>query len=108
MAGIFSTELWHTLLPTSPVTPAQLFVVPAGQVCVVRSIDHWCGSGIPTRADYGELVADLFWTAVFMSGLNHPSGQWRGRQVFTGGQIITGQADADLLFSRGSGYLFTS
>lgn len=63
---------------------------------------------MPTRADFGELVANQFWVAVFLSGLNHPTGSWRGRQVFDQGQVITGQADADLLFSRGSGYLFSA
>jgi hypothetical protein len=101
----YSALLWQQLLTTSPTSPSLLWTSPAGFVTVLRQIDVWCGSGTVTRVDFGEQLADQFFLSLFPQGADHPSASWSGRQVFHPGQTITGQANADFAFCRGSGYV---
>lgn len=83
------------------------YTVPAGYVCVLRDVDAFCH---PTGSASAFVIAGnlsaVIWYWENASGFVG-SGQWRGRQVFRPGQIITFEAQIGTYDFSASGYLLS-
>lgn len=97
---------------TIPLEPATIYTVPLGYTLVMRDLDG-IGPNSTNAIILSELTADQNFLAVPAVLTPDPIGMistytWRGRQVFSGGQILQWAAYEDLIFARVSGYLLTA
>lgn len=101
MADVYSTRLYAAL----DLHGNEGYTVPGGYVCVLRDVDIFSyssgsESGFALEGDLGQVI----WYVLVPPDTTQ-SYQWRGRQVFNPGDIITFNASAGSFDVTASGYL---
>lgn len=101
MASVYSTQFFAVLGGTSSYT----FVVPTGQVAIVRDLDGYInnvlgGSFVLQNAAGGRIYGNLQ-----IPGSSAVVMQWTGRQVYSAGQSIVCVLGGDPVDFALSGYL---
>jgi hypothetical protein len=101
---VYSTRLFEALALTTNVG----YTVPAGVRAVLRDVDIFIGAhGTETAFAILGGMGQVIWYVDVASATTGQSFQWRGRQVFNPGDIISFVASANGVDVSASGYLLT-
>lgn len=85
------------------------YTVPAGYVAVLRDVDVFCNLYSTSTEFYVAGVGGAILWYVTVGALTDPSFyQWRGRQVFNAGDIITFAGSSNGVDMTASGYLLST
>jgi hypothetical protein len=101
-----SSRVYSTrLIEQAGLTGNVGFTVPEGFTCVLRDVDCYVANyDTETGFYFAGAVGNILWRVVFPDSAES-SQQWRGRQVFNPGDIITFAAQANPVDFAASGYL---
>ena len=101
----YSTQLFSE----SPLIGGHGFTVPDGAVIVLRDMDVWEASATgSTSFTVGNASGGLLWAVEGGTTFATRYFQWRGRQVFIGGQFVEFNFAGGTWEVQASGYVLTA